>query len=197
MWVEGGAERRGHRGGGVGTGVEGGGGGGISVGGDLDLDLEADLQAHRTPGVEYNGVADDSAYLPAMPCDALPGPRRVLPTCPLGRRVGLRPASRAGRRRSSPRPRPQSSTDWAPPCLRVADVDSSLCQGGWAPRRMHPQGVRGDGVEREGGRAVKRVWREGERGTWSPAVHPQVPCRCTWEPRWGGGHGDAQPPQPH
>ena len=32
---------------------------------DLDLDLEADLKAHRTSGVEHNGVPDDSAYRPA------------------------------------------------------------------------------------------------------------------------------------
>ena len=34
---------------------------------DLDLDLGADLEAHRTPGVEHNGVPDDSADEPAMP----------------------------------------------------------------------------------------------------------------------------------
>ena len=45
----------------------GGGSGGVEGGGgaDLDLDLEADLKAHRTPGVEHDGVPDDSAHWPA------------------------------------------------------------------------------------------------------------------------------------
>ena len=49
-------------------GREGGlcGGGGI-----LDLDLDVDwgpnLKAHRTPGVEHDGVPSNSAYWPAIP----------------------------------------------------------------------------------------------------------------------------------
>ena len=45
-------------------------------GGLLDLDLGADLMPHRTPGEGLDGFSDDSAYRPAMPYDALPGPRR-------------------------------------------------------------------------------------------------------------------------
>ena len=55
---------------GGGGGVKGGGGG---EWGDLDLDLGADLKAHRTLGVEHDGVPDDSADRPAMPHDTLPG----------------------------------------------------------------------------------------------------------------------------
>ena len=44
-----------------------GGGGGRAPGGMWILDLRADLKAHRTPGVEHDGVPDDSAYRPAMP----------------------------------------------------------------------------------------------------------------------------------
>ena len=47
---------------------------------DLDLDLGADLKAHRTPGVEHNGVPNNSAYQPAMPCEMHTlGPRRTPP----------------------------------------------------------------------------------------------------------------------
>ena len=55
-------------------------GGGVL--GDI-LDLEADLQAHRTPGVEHDGVPDDTAHRPAMPCDALLGgqARQPAATC--------------------------------------------------------------------------------------------------------------------
>ena len=30
------------------------------------MDLDLDLRAHRTPGVEHDGVPDDSAYRPAI-----------------------------------------------------------------------------------------------------------------------------------
>ena len=41
------------------------------MGGDgyLDLDLGANCRAHRPPGVERDGVPDDSTYRPAMPCE--------------------------------------------------------------------------------------------------------------------------------
>ena len=42
--------------------------------GGFDLDVGADLKAHRTSGGVHDGVPDDSAYRPATPCDALPGP---------------------------------------------------------------------------------------------------------------------------
>ena len=48
---------------------------------DLDLDLEADLKAHRMSGGggEHDGVPDNFAYRPAMPCEMhSPGPRRAL-----------------------------------------------------------------------------------------------------------------------
>ena len=37
-------------------------------GGGMDLDLEAALKAHRTAGVEHDGVPDDTACRLAMPC---------------------------------------------------------------------------------------------------------------------------------
>ena len=81
------------------------------LGGDFGfgLDLGANPKAHRPPGVEHDGILDDSANRPAMPYDALPGPQQAFPTCPLGRRqpaaaCGVRPA---GRPQSLPVPRPQ------------------------------------------------------------------------------------------
>ena len=53
------------------------------MGGDLDLDadLGANLKAHRTLGGEHDGVPDDSADRPAVPCDMHTlGPRRTLPS---------------------------------------------------------------------------------------------------------------------
>ena len=55
-------------------------------GGFLELDLEANLKAHRPPGVEHDGVPDDYAYWPAMPCEMhYRGPQWTLPS-PLARR---------------------------------------------------------------------------------------------------------------
>ena len=63
-----------------GGGVEGC--GGVWRGVDLDLDLGANLSAHRTPRVERDGVPDNSAYRPAMPSDAHPGPSTDPPVAP-------------------------------------------------------------------------------------------------------------------
>ena len=57
-------------------------GGGGCTGWVLDLDLGADLKAHRRPGVMHDGAPEDSAYRPAMPYDALPGPLTDLPVAP-------------------------------------------------------------------------------------------------------------------
>ena len=47
----------------------------------MDLDLEADLKAHRRPGREHDGVPDDAASWPAMPCERhTPGLRQTLPS---------------------------------------------------------------------------------------------------------------------
>ena len=81
----------GERGEGRGRGREGGGregerggGGGREGVGERGSDLGADLKAHRTPGVEHDGVPNNSADRPAMPCETrTPGPRQTLP-CALG-----------------------------------------------------------------------------------------------------------------
>ena len=67
---------------------------------------------------------------PAMPYDALPGPRRAFPTCPSGGPspggVGPRPAGRVGHPWSSLGQRPEPSTDWAPLC-RLPDEGTPGC----------------------------------------------------------------------
>ena len=69
-----------HLGGGGGYGGVGGVGCVGCVLGGLDLDLVADLKAHKMPGEEHDGIPNDSAYRPAMPCGMhVAGPRRTSP----------------------------------------------------------------------------------------------------------------------
>ena len=65
---------------------------------ELDLDLGADLKAHSTHGVEYDGVPDNFAYQPAMPYEMRSkGPQRTFPsTLGHGAVHGARPAWRTG-----------------------------------------------------------------------------------------------------
>ena len=64
---------------------------------DLDSDLGADLKAHRTPEVTHDGAPHNTAFRPAMPSDAHPGPQWAFPTGPHGPRALRAPcmASRA------------------------------------------------------------------------------------------------------
>ena len=108
--------------------------------GGLDLDLEANLKAHRTPGVEHDGVPNNTAYGPAMPCEMhTPGPRRTLPSA-LGFGTVPRPRLPSSALSSTLRPHPGAHSVGAGP-PRPCPLSSRSTQHRPLPQPLHAPAI--------------------------------------------------------